>query len=90
MHEKETQTPTTCTYAPTWSQRHNTHVKSDTWHRAEINLLRGSRGRRGKYVPMFCRCPTTERRITIPRKREAKSERKRGVARMSERRTDRK
>lgn len=39
---------------------------------------------------MFCRCPTTERRIKTPRKREATSERKRGVARVSERQMDRK
>lgn len=39
---------------------------------------------------MFCRCPTTERHIKTPRKREAKSERKRGVVKVSERQMDRK
>lgn len=32
-------------------------------------------------VSMFCRCPTTGRRIKTPRKREAKSERTRGAVR---------
>lgn len=87
MHVKEIQTPTACTYAHTRSQRHNTHVKSDTWHGSEISLLKG---RRGEGVPMFCRCPTTERCIKTPRNREAKSERKRGAASVSERQMDKK
>lgn len=39
---------------------------------------------------MFCRCPTTEGCIKTPGNRGAESERKRGVARVSERQMDRK
>lgn len=39
---------------------------------------------------MFCSCPTADRHIKTPRKRQAKSERKRGVAGESERQMDRK
>ena len=39
---------------------------------------------------MFCRHPTTDTHMKTPRKKEAKSERKRGIARMSERQMDRK
>lgn len=86
MHAKETQTPTICTDTVTVAQhtRQGTHM---AW--AEISLLRGRSGRREEDVSMFCRCPTTGRRIKTPRNRGAKSERKRGVARVSERQTDR-
>lgn len=39
---------------------------------------------------MFCRFLKTQRRIKTPGKRDANSERKRGVARLSERQMDRK
>lgn len=52
--------------------------------------MRDRSGRREEDVSMFCRCPTTGRHIKTPRNREAKSEIKRGVARVSERQIDRK
>lgn len=82
MHAKDTQTPTICTDTVT-AARH-THM---AW--AEISLLRGRSCRREEDVSMFCRCPTTGRRIKTPRNREAKSERKRGADRVSERQMDR-
>lgn len=43
--------------------------------------MRDRSGRREEDVSMFCRCPTTGRRIKTPRKREAKSERTKGAVR---------
>lgn len=59
-------------------------------HTAETSLSRTRWGRRGEDVLMFCSCPTADRHIKTPRKRQAKSERKRGVAGESERQMDRK